>query len=108
MGTRHIYFPNRINELLEKEENVSKLITSLLEKYYAIENKNGKSEQQIIEDVKQKIIEAEEEKIASAKESQQNIYELFADENKEEYREGWINGKWKNQEEFYEVKHGKL
>ena len=51
MGTRHIYFPNRINELLEKEENVSKLITSLLEKYYAIENKNGKSEQQIIEDI---------------------------------------------------------
>lgn len=52
MPTQHIYFTDELYEKLKKEENISKLVSELLEEHY---KKSELTEEEIIQDVKDKI-----------------------------------------------------
>ena len=57
MATRYIYLDHELNEKLKEEENASGLIVNLLNKHY---KDFGKTEEQIIQEVKDLIKEKED------------------------------------------------
>jgi len=95
MPTAQIYIQEKNYELFRKLENKSQVINSLLTEHFnKTENKKDNSPE-IIEEVKRNIEREEKSK---------KSYE-YMDANREEFNEGYKEGKWKTHEEFYDAKH---
>lgn len=96
MATRYIYLQDELNNRLKGEENASALICMLLNKHYET---FGKTDEQIINEVKEKINTAEmkEEKEMEKLKNPHFVGIIGRDMTKEEYDEFWegyMNQRW--------------